>query len=148
LLRDYTGVAVMMPTMPQFLYENVEMLQAHETNADEQTKEVHQVQVVSLLENKLGQIKKVTYRFPIGDNMTCNNKNFNVGASGDFDLEPKLCILPTETGKKADGTTAVTQIFPYVFWEMAIDGETCCLANKKATSNADDIEKALAGMKF
>jgi hypothetical protein len=55
--------------------------------------------------------------------------------------------MPTKTGKKADGVN-VTQIFPYIFWEMVIDGEPCRLANKKAISNANDIEKALAGMKF
>jgi hypothetical protein len=46
---------------------------------------------------------------------------------------------------RADGKE-ITQLFPYVYWEMAIDGATKSLANKKSTNNADDIEKAMTSM--
>jgi hypothetical protein len=144
LLRDYTGVAVTMPTVSRFLYENADAVQSNEAKGDERTKEAHQVQAVSLLGNEMGQVKKVTYRFS-GESMTCNNKTFNDEATGDFNLVPKLRVLNIETGKRADGKH-IKQLFFYVFWEMAVDGETRRLANKKSSNNADDIEKAMMGM--
>jgi hypothetical protein len=66
LLRDYTGVAITMPTVPRYLYENAERVQAKNPVVDERTKEAHQVQAVSLLGNEIGQVKKTTYRFPPG----------------------------------------------------------------------------------
>jgi hypothetical protein len=146
LLRDCTGVEVTMPTVPRFLYENADTVQSSEANGDERTKEAHQVQAVSLLGNEVGQVKKVIYRFS-GESMTCNNKTFNDEATGDFNLVPKPRVLNAVTGKRADGTE-IKQLFPYVFWEMAIDGgETRRLANKKSTNPADDIEKAMIANK-
>jgi hypothetical protein len=142
LLRDFSGVAVTMPTVPRFLYENAEKVQAC---GDDRSKEAHQVQAVSLLENEVGQIKKVTYRFPGEGSMTCNNKTFNETAPGGFELEPKLQVVNAVTMTRADGKE-ITQLFPYVYWEMAIDGATKSLANKKSTNNADDIEKAMTSM--
>jgi hypothetical protein len=145
LLRDYTGVEVTMPTVPRFLYENADTVQSSEANGDERTKEAHQVQAVSLLGDEVGQVKKVIYRFS-GESMTCNNKTFNDEATGAFNLVPKPRVLNAVTGKRADGTE-IKQLFPYVFWEMAIDGETRRLANKKYTNHVDDIEKAMIANK-
>lgn len=140
-LCDFTGVAITMPTVLRFLYENADIIQACVADGNKQTKEAHQVQFVSLLGNRVGQVRKVTYHFS-RKSMTCNNKTFNDEATGDFNLVPKPRVLNAVTGKRADGTE-IKQLFPYVFWEMAVDSETRRLANKKSTKYADDIEKAM-----
>jgi hypothetical protein len=81
---------------------NVEMIQACAADVDEQTKEAHQVQAVSLLGNEVGQVKKVTYHFP-GKTMTCNNKACNNEAPGVVGLMPKVCFVNAVTVKRGDG---------------------------------------------
>jgi hypothetical protein len=138
LLRDMSGVVVTMPTVATFLFNNVAELHALEgTEVCRATERSHKVVGVLIKGNNMAQLKEVTYLFPKG--MTCNNKLFNQTVSGDLKLSNNLRFLQTVEG-------TITQMNPFIFWEMAIDGETRRLETSSSADDEDAINKAMKRM--
>jgi hypothetical protein len=144
LLRDMSGVFVTLPTVPAFLFNNATQLYALEGGeVCVATERSHKVVGIGIKGNDSAQHKQITYRSSKG--VTCNNKLFNDNVSGNLKLSNKLRVLKVVVGADSAGS-AMTQLNPFVFWELVIDGEMRRLETKSSADDEDDITKAMERM--
>jgi hypothetical protein len=139
LLEDGTGIEVVVPTLPHWLYNNVDELEKKEqAEACSATFTDHKVFATNMRENRLRQTKRTTLRFP--DEMTCNKMYFNGEEKDPFKLQDNLRIVNYDWEQKKVKVCTFGKI--YIWWKVAIDGESRRMAEEKKLK--DPIENALA----
>jgi hypothetical protein len=144
LIHGMEAVIISMRTVPYCFSKNVHDLHALEEGTDlcPAIKRFHKVVGTAIKSNNTKQAKQVTYQFP--ESMTCNNNHWN-NSSGDLKLWNILCFLLVKAGKNVDGRK-MTQVMPFIFWSLLIDGKTCHLETKASLHGLNKITKAMKHM--
>jgi predicted RNA-binding protein with TRAM domain len=136
LLEDGSGIIITEPTIPGYMWDNVNEIQklidADSTGVCEPSLLTFKTIRTDLKKHRELQTTQNTYLFP--DGVTCNNEFFNkqTRRSSQLDLDTEMFVHGQKIGESEDGE-AIIQYCSFIVFKLGIDGAG------KQTEEADEV---------
>jgi hypothetical protein len=136
LLPDGSGIRLMVPTSPRFLFDHVSEIHALEKEDEcEKTKLRHAVASKDIKKNKRRQTKYLMLRFP--GRVVCHNKHFN-GTRTDMKLKGRYRMVQVDIDEVDDKQNPVYVAQPYLVFKMVIDGVKRSVESEDDETDSED----------
>lgn len=118
MLKDGTGLKLMVPTTPKWMWNNVGLIYGLETNPCQQTQNAHTAAGLSIKEDISTQTKDIILHFPSGVKCCAEFYNFK---SDKLKMKNYFRWLEKKCNVGLDAT--LDQNIPFIVWKFVVNEE-------------------------